>query len=237
MRILLTAALLLLVACATDTNQKRLKQLGMEEIAKRRFDIETFNRNKIKEYEDIPGNNDQIYEFVDSMGICHEQGSTDNVYYEVLTYPDSLVCDAYVFYASGTIKSFARALVKGTADIGNEVHFDEQGNVTEVINHDEHHPFTLEQVLAYMKENDIDIWNKYVRITRRIELFEEEPPIPYSWIITIELFPEVDFEELMRQRKPIPPLRERTIELDAVTGKVVKDTIEEVDYNRYRKYD
>ena len=224
MKITLAFTLLLLVACATDTNQKRLKQLGMEEIAKKRFDIETFDKNKRKQFRYITSDSDQIYEFTDGAGVFHEQVYSDSLYYEKIIYPDSLIFDAYVFYPDGTIKVFNRALIKGIVEVGNKIRFDEQGNVTEVINHDEHHPFTLDQVLAYMKENGIDIWDKNVDLFRRTELFEEEPPIPYSWIIRIRLIPDIDIDEYFRQLKPIPPVRERTIELDAVTGEVMQDT-------------
>ena len=223
MRAIALAILILLTACGSK-NERLLKQLGMEEIAKKRFDIETFDRNKRKEQGYISNNNDSIYEFTDSTGVYHEQTSTDKFYYEKIIYPDSLVYDAYVFYRNGAIKIFGRSLIKGVVNLGNLVYFDEQGNVTEVINRDEPYKFTLEQVLDYMKKNDIDIWDKNVGLYRGLGSEHDPFPDVYTWLITIRFWDYTEEERRSGKKITIAKFKERSIELDAVTGGVKQDT-------------
>ena len=195
----------------------------MEEIAKRRFDIETFDKNKRKQFRYITSDSDQIYEFTDGAGVFHEQVYSDSLYYEKIIYPDSLIFDAYVFYPNGSIKIFNRALIKGTVEVGNKLHFDEQGNVIEIINHDEPYKFTLDQVLDYMKKNDIDIWDENVSLARGVGTENEPFPGVHTWLITIKIKPDSDLNEYIRKKIPVPPFKKRSIELDAVTGEVVWD--------------
>jgi len=125
----------------------------------RKFDIETFNKNK----------NESDYRYF-----------TDNDVFEVVQFyvgdgkgfvesrrnPKELFEEYYTYYENGDIKQEARRFRNKGFFKGNGYFYDLTGELTEVINYDVPYKYTWEDVLKFGKKHKINLYDTCTYITR-----------------------------------------------------------------------
>ena len=136
----------------------------------RKFDIETFNKNK---------DESNYWEFTDNEDIEVVQYSImNNEYYERKKKPKDLIEEYYAYYENGNLKKEARCFMNNF--IGKAYIYDSTGKLTEIIDYDINYKYSLENVLCFVKKHKIDLLHKHT-IIKRYE--DKKRGYGYCWFI------------------------------------------------------
>ncbi len=125
-------------------------------------EFETFNVKRFDENKNIA--EDYIYVIPEGPSI-REFGDQESGYFSEATFKKSLFTIAKVFYTNSNIKSKGPKF-KDDCEIGIWYDFDEKGELIKKTDLDEPFKIKLEDVLAFLKNNDADLYSNTTSVNR-----------------------------------------------------------------------
>ena len=163
-------------------------------------------------------------------GINIRQIKSYDGYFEEIIYPDSLISDTYWFYPSGRLKQKGRYF-KLSFSIGKYYFYDESGKLINVEDFDAPYKYSLDSVLQFILDQNLDISDYGVKLYRDIGLgrrnrkdsIVRDPKNPT--IIRIVSEPDTAPDRAYWKIEKFNLLDVREITLDGLTGEILEDTL------------
>ena len=183
-----------------DSVNNSINNKNFQEMTRKKFNIDEFNKNK---------DESEYWYFTDADGYNVVQYSVIDVFVEYRRKPEDLFGEYRTYYSDGNLKEEKQQLLNNGFFKGKGYRYDSTGRLIEEIDYDIPYKYTWENILDFIKDHTIDVYDSHTLIQRY-----KDKEKGFCWLIMWKSSLKAELNVVMLSGEDGNILEERTAKME-----------------------